>query len=161
MGQQCADAQRREKILMRRLANKEQEFQDYVVSTSLVISPGMPVHHSLPSEPNSRVQGPAGAHCPCSSHCPPRSCRQSALRAPQKGTEGHQVQAGGDPERALGMEVHPGLEHRQASDGQVPAALPGERGAGQDDLQRQAGQAGDRAGHAEELQRGGQEVSVG
>ncbi|XP_017069115.1 pre-mRNA-splicing regulator female-lethal(2)D isoform X2 [Drosophila eugracilis] len=30
MGQQCADAQRREKILMRRLANKEQEFQDYV-----------------------------------------------------------------------------------------------------------------------------------
>ncbi|XP_023297132.2 pre-mRNA-splicing regulator female-lethal(2)D [Lucilia cuprina] len=28
--QQCADAQRREKILMRRLANKEQEFQDYV-----------------------------------------------------------------------------------------------------------------------------------
>lgn len=30
--QQCADAQRREKILMRRLANKEQEFQDYVVS---------------------------------------------------------------------------------------------------------------------------------
>ncbi|XP_017149592.1 pre-mRNA-splicing regulator female-lethal(2)D isoform X1 [Drosophila miranda] len=30
MGQICADAQRREKILMRRLANKEQEFQDYV-----------------------------------------------------------------------------------------------------------------------------------
>ncbi|XP_039148661.1 pre-mRNA-splicing regulator female-lethal(2)D isoform X2 [Drosophila simulans] len=30
MAQQCADAQRREKILMRRLANKEQEFQDYV-----------------------------------------------------------------------------------------------------------------------------------
>ncbi|XP_016943429.1 pre-mRNA-splicing regulator female-lethal(2)D isoform X1 [Drosophila suzukii] len=30
MGQQCADALRREKILMRRLANKEQEFQDYV-----------------------------------------------------------------------------------------------------------------------------------
>ncbi|EDW79738.2 uncharacterized protein Dwil_GK17944 [Drosophila willistoni] len=30
LGQQCADAQRREKILMRRLANKEQEFQDYV-----------------------------------------------------------------------------------------------------------------------------------
>ncbi|XP_023164872.1 pre-mRNA-splicing regulator female-lethal(2)D isoform X2 [Drosophila hydei] len=30
MGLQCADAQRREKILMRRLANKEQEFQDYV-----------------------------------------------------------------------------------------------------------------------------------
>lgn len=29
--QQSADAQRREKILMRRLANKEQEFQDYVV----------------------------------------------------------------------------------------------------------------------------------
>lgn len=28
---QCTDAQRREKILMRRLANKEQEFQDYVV----------------------------------------------------------------------------------------------------------------------------------
>ncbi|XP_005177555.1 pre-mRNA-splicing regulator female-lethal(2)D [Musca domestica] len=27
---QCTDAQRREKILMRRLANKEQEFQDYV-----------------------------------------------------------------------------------------------------------------------------------
>lgn len=32
MGMQCADAQRREKILMRRLANKEQEFQDYVVN---------------------------------------------------------------------------------------------------------------------------------
>lgn len=32
LGLQCADAQRREKILMRRLANKEQEFQDYVVS---------------------------------------------------------------------------------------------------------------------------------
>ncbi|KAH8398215.1 hypothetical protein KR222_003221 [Zaprionus bogoriensis] len=30
LGLQCADAQRREKILMRRLANKEQEFQDYV-----------------------------------------------------------------------------------------------------------------------------------
>ncbi|XP_032590055.1 pre-mRNA-splicing regulator female-lethal(2)D isoform X2 [Drosophila grimshawi] len=30
MAMQCADAQRREKILMRRLANKEQEFQDYV-----------------------------------------------------------------------------------------------------------------------------------
>ncbi|ALC41021.1 fl-2-d [Drosophila busckii] len=30
MGMQCADAMRREKILMRRLANKEQEFQDYV-----------------------------------------------------------------------------------------------------------------------------------
>lgn len=32
LSQQCVDAQRREKILMRRLANKEQEFQDYVVS---------------------------------------------------------------------------------------------------------------------------------
>lgn len=31
LSQQCVDAQRREKILMRRLANKEQEFQDYVV----------------------------------------------------------------------------------------------------------------------------------
>ncbi|XP_036333575.1 pre-mRNA-splicing regulator female-lethal(2)D [Rhagoletis pomonella] len=30
LSQQCVDAQRREKILMRRLANKEQEFQDYV-----------------------------------------------------------------------------------------------------------------------------------
>ncbi|XP_067627965.1 pre-mRNA-splicing regulator female-lethal(2)D [Eurosta solidaginis] len=30
LSQQCADVQRREKILMRRLANKEQEFQDYV-----------------------------------------------------------------------------------------------------------------------------------
>ncbi|XP_020712578.1 pre-mRNA-splicing regulator female-lethal(2)D [Ceratitis capitata] len=30
LSQQCVDAQRREKILMRRLTNKEQEFQDYV-----------------------------------------------------------------------------------------------------------------------------------
>ncbi|XP_075165691.1 pre-mRNA-splicing regulator female-lethal(2)D [Haematobia irritans] len=30
LSMQCTDAQRREKILMRRLANKEQEFQDYV-----------------------------------------------------------------------------------------------------------------------------------
>lgn len=43
----------------------------------------------------------------------------------------------------------------------MPTALSGERGAGQDDLQRQTGQAGDRTGHAEELQRRGQEIAVG
>ena len=35
--QQYAESQHREKVLVRRLAAKEQEIQDYVVSTDIVI----------------------------------------------------------------------------------------------------------------------------
>lgn len=33
LNQECCDAIFREKVLIRRLANKEQEYQDYIVST--------------------------------------------------------------------------------------------------------------------------------
>lgn len=64
-----------------------------------------------------------------------------------------QNSSGGDPERVVGVEIHPGLKHRQTIDGQVSAAAPGERGTGQDDVQWTAGKTGERSGDAEEHHR--------
>lgn len=93
-------------------------------------------------ESNRRIQNHPGTKRHFVALLAARSGRQYFTAKAQGRIAGHTGTSRGHPKRVVCLEIYARLKYRQAIDGQMPAAVPGKRGTGQNDVKRTSGQAG-------------------